>query len=232
MIWIKRILPLPALNSRKWDTASSSALAGNICFYSSLNTRLFPKSQEVDRSLKFLSLSQQRSRLYTGISSALACHPKLTPAPGDLEAPLEETQWDSSVCRAGGTELPRGPLVAVHGVMGPGHPFLPEARLTRQLTTLQGSRFHKVDSELCEILPQPCKGCFQILLLSFLFIVSFIMLLFAHRQQASCLLYTHTPQMCRNSLALDSELADITKPVCHSLQISWADALWIWSALC
>lgn len=216
MIWIKRILPSPALNSRKWDTASSSALAGNICFYSSLNTRLFPKSQEVDRSLKFLSLSQRRSRLYAGISSVLACHPKLTPAPGDLEAPLEETQRDSSVCRAGGTELPRGPLVAVHGVMGPEHPFLPEARLTRQLTTLQGSRFHKVDSELCEILPQHLSSCYFLLTGS---------------RHPAC--FAHIlPKMCRNSLALDSELADITKPIFHSLQISWADVLWIWSALC
>lgn len=194
MIWIKRILPLPALNSRKWDTASSSALAGSICFYSSLNTRLFPKSQEVDRSLRFLSLSQQRSRLCTGISSALACHPKLTPAPGDSEAPLQETQRDSSVCRADGTELPQGPLVEVHRVMGPGDPFLSKARLTQQLTTLQRSRFHNVDSELYGILPQPCKGCFQILLLSFLFIVSFTTLLSIHRQQASYLLCTRTPK--------------------------------------
>lgn len=158
MIWIKRILSLPALNSRKWNTASSSALAGNICFYSSLNTRLFPKSQEVDCLLRFLNLSQQSGRLYAGISGALARRPKSAPAPRDLEVPLEETQWDSTVSRAGGTELV-------------GHTACPEAprwqraewwargsfaiwsQANAPACDLQGSRFHKVDSELHENLP-------------------------------------------------------------------------------
>lgn len=107
MIWIKRLLFLPALNSRKWNTSSSSVLAGNICFYSSLNTRLFPKSQEVDHLLRILNPSQQSSRLYTGMSCALVSHPKSASAPGDVQAPLEETQWDSTSHRAGGTELVR-----------------------------------------------------------------------------------------------------------------------------
>lgn len=63
MIWIKMIMSLPALNSRKQSTPSSSAVPGNICFYSSLNTRLFSKSPEADRSLRFLKLSQQSSML-------------------------------------------------------------------------------------------------------------------------------------------------------------------------
>lgn len=151
---------MPALNSRERNTASSSALAGNICFYSSLNTRLFPKSQEADRLLRFLNLSQQSSRLYAGISSALARRPKSAPAPGDLEALLEETQWESTVRGAGGAELVGqswwdraggthrlpSPSLAMCRAMRPGHPLLSGARLTHQLMTLQGSRFCKVEA--------------------------------------------------------------------------------------
>lgn len=193
MIWIERLPSLPDLNSRKWNTASSSALAGNIWFYSSLNARLFPKSQEIDHSLRFLNLSQQSSRIHTGISSTLACRPKSTAVPGELEASLEETQWGYTVCSAGGSELVGQtgcPSVAMHRVVGPGDPLPSEANLMCQLTTLQRCGCQKVDSELHEILPQPCKGCLQLLLLFFLSIVSSIILLSVYRQWVSACL-TH-----------------------------------------